>query len=197
MYAHGDEFHGLHNPPPLLLCVDLQKEHLAPGRRHVMVDVDDVLAKCSTILAQWRSRLWPVAHLKRVAQSTWFNAASALTDWLDELRPLPGEMVFEHPLPSGYSSTRFSTYMCDIGRSSRVYIIGFSLEESILATVVEGFHRGHTVRVVADAVACSRPDRPETCEQSVYRHVLLGLTANYAALESMGNVPQPFDQIPR
>jgi nicotinamidase-related amidase len=194
MRVHRDDVHGLHNPPPLLLCVDLQKEHLTPGRRHIMVDVDDVLAKCSAILGQWRSELWPVAHLKRVAQSAWFNAASSLTDWLDELRPLPGEMVFEHPLPSAYSSKRFSTYRFDIGRSSRIYMIGFSLEESILATVVEGFHRGHTVRVVADAVACSKP---EACEQSVYRHVLLGLTANYAAVESMGNVAEPLGHAPR
>jgi len=33
-------------------------------------------------------------------------------------------------------------------------MLGFSLDETILATVVDGFHRSHRYSVVSDAVAC-------------------------------------------
>ena len=33
---------------------------------------------------------------------------------------------------------------------------GFSLDETILSTVVDGFHRSHRYQIVSDAVACRR-----------------------------------------
>ena len=104
----------------------------------------------------WRGNLWPIIHLKRIAQAAWFNPASNLTDWIAELKPRPGELTFEHPLPSAYSSTRFAEYMSNM-RNIRCVLSGFSLDETILSTVVDGFHRSHRYQVVSDAVACRRP----------------------------------------
>ena len=61
--------------------------------------------------------------------------------------------MFEHPLPSAYSSTRFAEYMSNM-KNIRCVVTGFSLDETILSTVVDGFHRGHRYQVVSDAVAC-------------------------------------------
>jgi nicotinamidase-related amidase len=168
---------------PLLVCVDMQQEHLMPGRRHEMVDSEVVLANCRRIVEHWRSRSWPVAHLKRVAKAAWFNPVSSLTDWLPDWRPLPGEIAFEHPLPSAFSSSRFSEYFAHVGPTDAL-LIGFSLEEAILSTVVEGFHRGHSLRVCADAVACGHGPQ---CDRSSFRGVLLHLVRNYAVVE-------PFEQ---
>ena len=41
-------------------------------------------------------------------------------------------------------------------RGLHCVLLGFSLDETILATVVEGFHRSHRYQVVTDAVACRR-----------------------------------------
>jgi nicotinamidase-related amidase len=142
----------LRHPPPVLVCVDMQQEYLSPGRRHAMADTTEVLATCTTLLAQWRSRLWPILHLKRVARSAWFNPASTLTDWLPAFRPRPGEMTFEHPLPSAYSSARFNEYISHVGVTTCM-LLGFSLEETVLATVVERFHRGRALHVIEQAVA--------------------------------------------
>ena len=90
------------------------------------------------LLSLWRENLWPVLHLKRIARAAWFNPASNLTDWIEEFRPRPGEMVFEHPLPSAYSSTRFAEYMSSM-KNIRCAMMGFSLDETILSTAVEGF----------------------------------------------------------
>jgi nicotinamidase-related amidase len=174
--------------PQLLLCMNLQKEHLAPGRRHMMAGTDDVLTACAAILEGWRARLWPIVHLKRIAHAAWFNPASALTDWIDAYRPRPGELTFEHPLPSAYSSARFAAYMAEIGSATRIVVIGFSLDESILATVIDGYHRGHNLRITGDAVASRKLDY---CELQLYRRILLGLVSGYAAIETLENALDP------
>ena len=134
--------------PPILVCADLQAQYLgddcANGRE---------ASQCLALLALWRAELWPVLHLKRIAQAAWFDPASGLTDWAAPFHPQPGEMVFEHPLPSAYSSSRFAEYMASI-RGGHCLMVGCSLDEAILATVIDGFHRGHRFGVVGDAVTC-------------------------------------------
>jgi hypothetical protein len=134
--------------PPILVCADLQAQYLGDdcaGGREV--------SQCLALIALWRAELWPVLHLKRTAQAAWFDPSSKLTDWAAPFRPQPGEMVFEHPLPSAYSSSRFAEYMASI-RGGHCLMVGCSLDETILATVIVGFHRGHRYGVVGDAVTC-------------------------------------------
>jgi len=139
--------------PQILICADLQSEYLAAGRSHAISDAEAIMAGCLELMTLWRENLWPVMHLKRIAQAAWFNPASNLTNWIAELKPKPGELAFEHPLPSAYSSARFAEYMSNI-RNIPCVMLGFSLDETILATVVDGFHRSHRYSVVSDAVAC-------------------------------------------
>src|ERR1700761_1333564 len=143
----------LHDDPPILVCADLQIEYLTEGRSHVISDAEAITARCLELATIWRDNLWPVMHLKRIAQAAWFNPASNLTDWIAELKPKPGELAFEHPLPSAYSSTRFAEYMANM-RNIRCVLMGFSLDETVLSTVIDGFHRSHRYQVVGDAVAC-------------------------------------------
>jgi hypothetical protein len=145
--------------PPILVCADLQIEYLTEGRRHVITDAE--------------------AHLKRIAQAAWFNPASNLTHWIAELMPRPGEPAFEHPLPSAYSSTRFAEYMSNM-KNIRCVLLGFSLDETILSTVVDGFHRSHRYQVVSDAVACRRPGVGDAAS---YKLAVVKVIGNYAGIQ--------------
>jgi nicotinamidase-related amidase len=169
-----------HDDPLVLVCADLQVEYLIPGRRHVILDGDAAIMRCLELLALWRSNLWPVMHLKRVAEAAWFDPSSRLTDWIAEAKPRPGEMTFEHALPSAYSSSRFADHISSI-RNVRCVLTGFSLDETILATVVEGFHRSHRYQVVTDAVACRQPG---TDEAAIYKQSVVNVIANFATLQS-------------
>ena len=135
--------------PPILVCADLQTEYLIEGRRHVIADAVPITACCLELMTLWRSNLWPIIHLKRIAQAAWFNPSSNLTDCIAELKPRPGELAFEHPLPSAYSCTRFADYMANM-KNIRCVLSGFSLDETILSTVVDGFHRSHRYQIVSD-----------------------------------------------
>ncbi|WP_407154299.1 isochorismatase family protein [Bradyrhizobium sp. STM 3557] len=168
--------------PPILVCADLQGEYLAQGRRHLIADADAIMPRCLELMTLWRDNLWPVIHLKRIAQAAWFNPASNLTNWIAELKPQPGELTFEHPLPSAYSSARFAEYMSNM-RSIRCLVLGFSLDETILSTIVDGFHRSHRYQVIADAVACRRPGVDDVVS---YKAVVTKVIGNFAGvLESM------------
>lgn len=164
--------------PPILVCADLQAEYLTEGRRHRISDADAIIARCSELTSLWRENLWPIMHLKRIAQAAWFNPASNLTDWIAEMKPRPGELTFEHPLPSAYSSARFAEYMANI-RSARCIVLGFSLDETVLSTVIEGFHRSHRYQVVGDAVACRRPGGEDA---AAYKLAITGAIGNFAGI---------------
>lgn len=137
--------------PPVLVCADLQAQYFGE-----QCPAGFEAAHCLALLALWRAELWPVLHLKRIAQAAWFDPASNVTDWAAAFRPRPGEMVFEHPLPSAYSSSRFAEYMANV-KGVHCLMAGCSLDETILATVIDGFHRGHRFCVAGDAVSCVPP----------------------------------------
>jgi nicotinamidase-related amidase len=168
----------LNDDPPILICADLQIEYLTEGRSHVITDADEIMSRCLELMTLWRGNLWPVMHLKRIAQAAWFNPASNLTNWIAEMKPRPGELAFEHPLPSAYSSTRFSEYMSNL-RSIRCVLLGFSLDETVLSTVVDGFHRSHRYQVVGDAVACRRGGVGDAAS---YKQSVVTVIGNFAGI---------------
>jgi nicotinamidase-related amidase len=168
----------LNDDPPILICADLQIEYLTEGRSHVITDADEIMSRCLELMTLWRGNLWPVMHLKRIAQAAWFNPASNLTNWIAEMKPRPGELAFEHPLPSAYSSTRFSEYMSNL-RSIRCVLLGFSLDETVLSTVVDGFHRSHRYQVVGDAVACRRGGVGDAAS---YKQSVVKVIGNFAGI---------------
>jgi nicotinamidase-related amidase len=178
MNANRKIMASLDDNPPILICADLQIEYLTEGRSHVITDADEIMSRCLELMTLWRGNLWPVMHLKRIAQAAWFNPASNLTNWIAEMKPRPGELAFEHPLPSAYSSTRFSEYMSNL-RCIRCVLLGFSLDETVLSTVVDGFHRSHRYQVVDDAVACRRGDVGDAAS---YKQAVVKVIGNFAGI---------------
>jgi len=168
----------VHDDPLILVCADLQIEYLTEGRRHVIADADAISSRCLELMTLWRNNLWPILHLKRIAQAAWFNPASNLTNWIADLKPRPGELAFEHPLPSAYSSTRFAEYMANM-KNIRCVVLGFSVDETILSTVIDGFHRSHRYQIVSDAVACRRLG---TGDAASYKMAVVKVIGNFAGI---------------
>lgn len=150
---------------PLLLCMNLQNEFLAECCHEWVADGAGILELCLAIQLEWRTNMWPVAHLKRTATAAYFNSAPHLTDWIVRAKPLSAELTFEHSLPSAYSSTKFREYMAYI-RPTQCVVIGFSLDESIVSTVIDGYHRGDRFEVVGPAVGC-RPDKRSSLKSPI------------------------------
>jgi nicotinamidase-related amidase len=189
--ASRDMMASYQDDPPILVCADLQTEYLTEGRSHVITDAEAIMSRCLELMTLWRDNLWPVIHLKRIAQAAWFNPASNLTNWIAELKPRPGELAFEHPLPSAYSSTRFAEYMSNM-RNTRCVLLGFSLDETVLSTVIDGFHRSHRYQVVSDAVAGRRPGVGDAAQ---YKQAVVRVIGNYAGVLSSSELVEATSRI--
>ena len=139
--------------PPLLICANLQRDELdvdTPGRCDD--SLDQVPAAACALAGASLAGAAPEANCaRRVVR----GLARARSDWLDAFRPMPGELVFEHALPSAYSSSRFAEYMRNVRPETSIFA-GLSLDQTILSSAVDGFHRGYRHHIVADAVDTSR-----------------------------------------
>ena len=139
-----------HRPSPVLVLTDLQPEHEIPGRRYSVADAVEVASQCRRLLTAAREAQLPIAHFRRIEQTGFFNPETPLAGWIDDLRPWPGEMVFEHDRPSCYSVDAFARFIAYV-RDPSIIIAGFGANYTILATAIDAFSRGHRVWFVRDA----------------------------------------------
>ena len=65
-------------------------------------------------------------------------------------------------------------------KNIRCVLLGFSVDETILSTVVDGFHRSHRYQIVSDAVAC-RASRASAIAAS-YKLAVVKVIGNYAGI---------------
>ena len=137
----------------VLVLTDLQREHAVAGRRHAVEGADRVAAACGALLVAAREARFPVAHFRRVGRDFYFHPQTAMSDWLDAVRPRPDEMVFEHELPSCYSCEAFARFMAYV-REPLIVLAGFGANYTALATAIDAYSRGHHVRLVQDASGC-------------------------------------------
>lgn len=139
---------------PLLLCVNLQSEFIAGDASQWIADSAKTIELCLAVQSEWRAQMWPIAHLRRIASAGYFDPAGK-RGWIVEAKPQSAELIFDHPLPSAYSSAKFREYMQQV-RPVQCVVIGCSLNDSIIATVIDGYHRGDSFAVLVDAVSCNR-----------------------------------------
>jgi nicotinamidase-related amidase len=177
---------------PLLVCANLQRDALpADDARR---DTRPALARCAALLTRWRERRWPVAHLQRIARPSWFDQRLRQWDWVDGFRPQPGELTFEHALPSAFSSTRFAEYARNV-RPSPNFLIGCALDETILATAIDGYHRGHQFHIIEDAVLCMPLAEPPD-SYAAHRNTVLHILQVFAERVRSETVITPFSAGP-
>lgn len=142
--------HRFREPLPVLVLLDMQKQHLDGSPQFVVRDAASVVAGCKKLLAAARTIGIPIAHTKRLEGDPFFNPESPLTDWVAECRPTPHEMLYEHTAPSIYSVPSFSRFFEHI-QSPLIVLAGFGASYTALATAIDGFSRGHRIWFVGDA----------------------------------------------
>ena len=158
---------------PTLVLLDLQQEYIASPRMFAIPDVESALENCRNVLRHARRVGLPVAFLRMVGRSPFFNPALSYSKWIAGFEPVNSDMVFERNKPSCYASREFSNAMTEVG--SHFVLAGFSGEAACLSTVMEAFHRGHHVTFLADASASHGLDQiaPQTVHETVVQ--LIGL----------------------
>jgi nicotinamidase-related amidase len=136
---------------PTLVLLDMQQEYVASPRLYSIPDAELALENCRQALMHARRVGLPVAFLRMIDKSPFFNPALSYSNWITGFEPLTSEMVFERSKPSCYANREFAHAMTEGG--GYFVLAGFSGEAGCLATAVEAFHRGHRVTYLTDASA--------------------------------------------
>jgi nicotinamidase-related amidase len=136
---------------PCLVLIDLQQEYVTGARLMVVPDARSALANCRAALDHARSMRFPVAFLRQVSRSAFFNPATVFSGWIEGFEPTGSDMIFERERPSCYSSKLFEQLMAGCG--GHFVLAGFAGETACLSTAIEAYHRKHCFSYLADASA--------------------------------------------
>lgn len=136
---------------PVVVFVDMQQEYLAKPRMFAISGIDHALDNCRRVLAHSRSQGLPIAFIRMVSESAFFNRATPFVRWIEGFEPDRNEMIFERSSPSCYSSESFNTLVSQC--RGGIVLAGFAGESACLSTLIDAFHRNHKVIYLSDASA--------------------------------------------
>jgi nicotinamidase-related amidase len=136
---------------PIVVFVDMQQEYLAQPRLFALPRIDRALDNCRKVLDHSRKIGLPVAFIRMLNESAFFNRATPFARWIEGFEPCRNEMVFERSSPSCYSSEPFAA-MVNQSRGG-IVLAGFAGESACLSTLIDAFHRNHKATYLCDASA--------------------------------------------
>ncbi len=138
----------------IFIFIDWQVEYLSYGRAYALGDVEQSLNNSLSLLEHARKLGMTIAHFRRLMDGTFFNQATKFSNWIDDLKPRPNEMVFERKELSIYSNPAFVTFLESIYLPELI-VSGLTGERSCLSTAIDCSHRNHGLTFVKDGSASS------------------------------------------
>ena len=136
---------------PIVVLVDMQQEYLAKPRLFAISKIDRALDNCRRVLDHARDIGLPVAFMRLLNESAFFNRATPFVRWIEGFEPYRNEMIFERSSPSCYSCEPFAALMNQ--NRGGIVLAGFAGESACLSTLIDAFHRNHRVTYLCDASA--------------------------------------------
>jgi nicotinamidase-related amidase len=172
---------------PLLLVIDVQQEYTTKGRPYYLHGHETSLGNCRRILNHGRAHGWTIAHVRHEQPGPVFGPHQKATQFVKGFEPLPHEPLFTKNNFSCYSNPGFERFM-EASRAERIYIVGYNSLMCCLATIIEGYHRGHDLTFVKDAsLARATPDADE---RTAHLHVT-NIVSFYANVTTTAEVLAP------
>jgi nicotinamidase-related amidase len=134
-----------------LICLDLQRDHVVPGRPRYAAENAQVAAACVRVLGHARDAGWRIVHsqLRQDDIAGWPRELFSAP--IEGLRPLITEPVFFRRGLSAFADPGFASEM-RAARGEEVFLVGFSLADTCLATVMAGIDEGLSLTLLDDAV---------------------------------------------
>ncbi|MGE0828816.1 MAG: isochorismatase family protein [Hyphomonadaceae bacterium] len=136
---------------PLFVCLDVQRAFVEPGDLYAP-HAGQALLHGRRLLRLARERHWRIAHclLRRSQEPLRLTPQGARP--VEGFEPSTSEHVFERGELSAYRHPAFEQMVAKSQRAG-VLFIGLSASLTFVATLLDGFERGHRGIVAADAMA--------------------------------------------
>lgn len=138
---------------PVLLCLDLQMEFVAPNRTWSDPEGERIASVCASILSEARAAGWAIVHAQMHPGGP-IMAGHGLHQSAPGCEPLAGEVLLRRAGVSAYSHPDLDGIMeCAMG--APVYVIGFSASTSMTATFLDAGERLHPLNMVEEAIGAA------------------------------------------
>jgi len=131
-----------------LICLDLQRDYVVPGRPRYVPANAGVVEACRRVLGHARQAGWRVVHSQErheTAPTLMFGAP------IEGLQPLVTESVFFRRGLSAFANPAFASKLSE-ARGADVHLIGFSLPDTCLATALAARDEGLSLTLIEDAI---------------------------------------------
>ena len=153
---------------PWLVCLDLQRDYVVPGRPRYAAENAEVAATCARVLGFARDEGWRIVHSQWRDDdgSAWprdlFHAP------IEGLRPLISEPVFFRQGLSAFGNPAFAAEL-RLARGREVFLVGFSLADTCLATALAAVDAGLALVLVEDAIGAGGAPEAAAAARTVLR----------------------------
>lgn len=171
----------------LLVVLDIQREYVEHGRPLRLEEIERSLYRCGRVLQYAREKHWDIAHVMWRQKGQLFNEEQLFSELINGFHPRGSERVFVKSAASAYSNGEFAAMM-DMRGGDETFLIGFQGPCGCLATLVDGFSRGHRLSFVADASLSQRT--PDADETAAHRH-LVDIARRYASVTTTDELTAP------
>lgn len=135
---------------PVLLCVDLQQEFIAPGRPFADPDGDMIAAICAGLVRKARAAGWSVVHTQ-LHQGGPVIAGHGLTQPIKGCEPRPGEVLLRRAGVSAFAHPDMDGVL-ESCMGAEAYMIGFSAPMSLTTTLFDAEDRRVPLKLVEGAI---------------------------------------------
>ena len=138
-------------PDRWLVCLDLQRDFVIPGRPHFAEASAGVASACVRVLGHARAAGWRVVHSQLRQADAGVFGRGLFDAPIEGLRPRTTEPVFFRRSLSAFADAEFSEELRG-ALGAEVILIGFSLCDTYLATALAAVDLGLDLTLVEDAV---------------------------------------------
>ncbi len=135
---------------PVLLCVDLQMEFVAPGRPFADPDGEEIASRCASIISDARDAGWSVVHVQ-LHQGGALVAGHGLIQPIQGCEPRPGEVLLRRAGVSAFAHPDLEGIL-EAAAGSGAYAIGFSAPTSLTSTIFDAEDRLQPLHFVEGAI---------------------------------------------
>jgi len=135
---------------PVLLCIDLQMEFVAPGRPFADPDGERIAGQCAALIRDAREAGWSVVHAQ-LHQGGPLIAGHGLTQPIPGCEPRPGEVLLRRAGVSAFAHPDLEGVL-EAAAGSGAYVIGFSAPLSLTSTLFDAEDRRQPLLVVDGAI---------------------------------------------
>ncbi len=179
-----------------VIFIDLQREYLTKGRPFYLNNIFPSLNNAKRILELARQEAWEIVHIqhfRNVPDSLIFNRSSEFSGFIKGFEPRSDERYFEKNSFSCYSNPAFAAFM-EESRGEQTYVVGYGTSKCVLATVVDGFNRGHKLIVISDATYAKAELGEGLSEEDMHRVLLATIKSSFANLIITADLCRGFEK---